>query len=186
MVDYSDKLYQEDMKLCNALIKRYFSKYENELDDLRQIGLIAQLRGRENFANSQKAKLSTYLWSCAYISILDYLRKINKNSISVSLNDYLPTSDNKITLEDVIEDTYNFDDIDDTIVIVDTIKKYFKEYKDKRSNAFKISKYTILGYSSKEIMEKLGVSVSYVNRIKQEFLAKLKIMLNKELHEYDR
>lgn len=185
---YSSEDYNDDLKIVNAVIKNHFSNYKNELEDLRQIGLMGICRSR-NYYNRVISKSITYLWNGCYMEILNYLKHKFNNShkhTSVSLNDYLPASDNKITLEDVIEDTYNFDNIDDSIVIIDTIKKYFKEYKDKSSNAFKISKYTILGYSSKEIMEKLGVSVSYVNRIKQEFLAKLKIMLNKELHEYVR
>lgn len=189
MVYYSVENYKEDLKLCNAMIKRYFFKYQKEFEDLRQIGLIAQFRGRECYRNAQKTKLSTYLWSCTYLAMFDYLRRNNFKSEKlnvVSLNDSISLEDEKRTLEDVIQDTYNFDDVDDNMVILDTIKKYFKSIPDKKSNSYKISKYTVLGYSSKEIMDKLGVSVSYINRVKQEFLAKLKIMLKKELHDYDR
>lgn len=189
MVDYSIETYEADLKLCNAMIKRCFSKYKNEVEDLRQVGLMAQVRGREKYELSEKAKLSTYLWTCTYISMLDYLRHNclkNETHSNLSLNTLLPTRDGNVTLEDIIEDTFSFDDIDDSIVIIDTIKKYFKEYENKSSNAYRIAKYTILGYSSREIMEKLGISVSYINRVKQEFLAKLKIMLDKELHSYDR
>ena len=185
---YSYKDYENDLKIVNAVIKKYFYKYKNEFEDLRQIGLVGIVRSKLYY-NCLVSKPITYLWNGCYMEILNYLKhnsNVSHQHLSVSLNDYLSTKDEKTTLEDVIEDTYSFDDIDDNIVIIDTIKQYFKEYQNKKSNAFKISKYTILGYSSKEIMEKLGVSVSYINRVKQEFLAKLKIMLKKELHDYDR
>ena len=185
---YSHDDYENDFKIVNAVIKKCFYKYKNELEDLRQIGFVGIVRSRLYY-NRFVSKPITYFWNGCYMEILNYLKRNNFKSERlnvVSLNDSISSEDEKWTLEDVIQDTYNFDDIDDNMVILDTIKKYFKSIPDKKSNSYKISKYTILGYSSKEIMDKLGVSVSYINRVKQEFLAKLKIMLKKELHDYDR
>lgn len=80
MVDYSVENYKEDLKLCNAMIKRYFFKYQKEIEDLRQIGLVAQFRGRECYRKAQKTKLNTYLWSCTYLAMFDYLKRNNFKS----------------------------------------------------------------------------------------------------------
>lgn len=178
--------YITDLKIVNAVINKCFKKDINskvEVADLRQIGLLGIVKGR-NYYKNVLSKETTFYWNCAYKEILNHIKHINnlshKNS-NISLNDLLSIKDTTVTLEDVIEDKdFNFDDYTELIVIKDVLRKYIKSL-PKGTNIEKITKLTLLGYSTMEIMEQLGCTISYINRIKLEFKAKLKIMLDKEL-----
>lgn len=181
--DYDYKTYEEDLKMCNAIIKRYFKKYQYHAEDLRQEGIIGILGARERF-NEQLSKKVTYLWSSCYFSMLSYIRKIIENEHeeeNLSLNSPVSVNDDIVLLESILKDVdFDVDDYTEFIVIKDILKEYVNSLQ-KGTNIEKITKLTLLGYSSREIMEKLGCTVSYINRIKQEFKAKLKLMLNREL-----
>lgn len=181
--DYTLKDFNEDMEMCNAIIKRYFSKYKNHAQDLRQEGVIGILNAREKF-NEEISKKSTFFWTYCYYGMLTYVKKVieaGHEEENISLNSVVNSRDEKSTLEDILQDKdFNFDDYTELIVIKDVLRRYVKSL-PKGTNIEKITKLTLLGYSAREIMEQLGCTISYINRIKLEFKAKLKIMLDKEL-----
>lgn len=183
MVNYSNSDYLYDLKTCNVIIKKYFSDYKNFSKDLRNIGLFGAYKGR-HYWSKEKSQLNTYLWACIYTEMLLFIKRFLTNDYQnndVSLNTTISQKDVSLTLEDVFSDSFNFDDYDDTLVLIDILKKYLKGLNGNKKIAT-ITKLIIKGYTSSEIAVKCDVSISYVNRVKQEFKFKLKNLIKKELH----
>lgn len=185
-INYSNEMYKEDIKLVNSVYNKYFKLYKNCKDDLIAIGLFTAWKCRCNY-NGQD-KYSTYCCQSVFNNMLmEITRNKQYTEDYVLFSEEITSSkESKTTIADILEDKkFNIDDIDSCIVLQQLITNYLKEL-SKPNKIYRITLMILKGYSSKEIAEKTNCSITYVNRVKQEFKIKLKNLINKEFYSYDK
>ena len=185
-VNYSNEMYQEDLKLVSSVYNKYFKLYKNCKEDLIAEGLFTAWKCRCYY--NKKDKYSTFCCQSVFNRMFDLVAK-GKQYIEdyVLFSEELTSSkESKTTIADILEDKkFNIDDIDSCIVLQQLITNYLKEL-SKPNKIYRITLMILKGYSSKEIAEKTNCSITYVNRVKQEFKIKLKNLINKEFYSYDK
>ena len=177
-----DKLIEHNLRLVVFLAK----KYENtgiDLEDLVSIGSIGLIKGINTFSSDKNIKLATYASRCIDNEILMYLRKNKKVKCEVSIDQALSfdCDGNELHLEDVIgtdkdEVPRNIEEKDNKNLMIQEILGL----KD-RDREIMILRYGLLGneeYTQKEVAEKLGISQSYISKIKKKVIRKLKNLIN--------
>lgn len=81
-----EKLINGNLKLVLSILKR-FNKYEENMDDLFQIGCIGLVKAIDNFDLSQNVKLSTYAVPMILGEVKRYLRDNTSLRVSRSIKD---------------------------------------------------------------------------------------------------
>ena len=180
-----NKLIEHNLRLVVFLAK----KYENtnvDLEDLVSIGTIGLIKGINTYKMGKNIKLATYASRCIDNEILMFLRKNKKRKSEISFEDSLSydAEGNELHLEDVLG-------TDKDIVpkkLEDKIeKKLLVRELDKlseRDRKIMILRYGLFGYeevTQKDVADMLGISQSYICRIKQTALKKMKVYLLSKL-----
>ena len=173
-----NKLIEHNLRLVVFLAK----KYENtnvDLEDLVSIGTIGLIKGINTYKMGKNIKLATYASRCIDNEILMFLRKNKKRKSEISFEDSLSydAEGNELHLEDVLG-------TDKDIVpkkLEDKIeKKLLVRELDKlseRDRKIMILRYGLFGYeevTQKDVADMLGISQSYISRIENKVIKKLK------------
>ena len=176
-----DKLIEHNLRLVVFLAK----KYENtkiDLEDLVSIGTIGLIKGVNTYQNDKNIKLATYASRCIDNEILMYLRKTKRKRSEISFEDSLSfdSEGNELHLEDVLG-------TDDDIVtkpIENEFDKYllYKEVDklEKRDKEIIELRYGLNGkkeMTQKEVAALLGISQSYISKIKKKVIKKLSAII---------
>ena len=172
-----NKLIEHNLRLVAHIVKKFDSKY-SDTDDLISIGTIGLIKGIDTFVPEKNAKITTYCARCIENEILMYLRKANKYSKDISINESIgfDKEGNEIAIQDVLK-TENIDFCDE-IDLKDNISALYK-YMDAltaREKEIIINRYGLDGKdeeTQKNISKKMGISRSYVSRIEKRALTKL-------------
>ena len=172
-----NKLIEHNLRLVAHIVKKFETSNE-DIDDLIGIGTIGLIKGIDNYYDSKKVKLATYVAKCAENEILMHFRADKKHNKDISLYEEISydKEGNKITIMDILK-TADIDFIDD-IYKQDTIELLYK-YLDvltPREREIIEKRY---GLNSEEettqtdIAKKLHISRSYVSRLEKRATTKI-------------
>lgn len=183
---YNQKNYQEDLKLCRAVLKK-FSNEKKQYQDLEQIALLAIYKGRKCF-NSQKASLSTYLYSCAYTDILYYLKRQSKDVSNYCCLLSEPIAED-LTIEDTLGEEMQINELGLDRVFKAIIHKVKRKLGDKSNSYLKFIKCKLNFMSNKEIEERLCCTRQFVSKLNKQLRADIvsyskKFGIEKEINYY--
>lgn len=148
------------------------------LDEFYSIGMIGLVKGAKNYDEKLGFKLSTYLYKCIYNEMLMEIRNITSGK---RIPEYVVTSisvpvEDNLTLEDMLADTTN---IEELIVKKEEISILYKEISklSKQEQMIINLSFGVNGYKKmklKAISKMLNISQSYVSRVKERALKKLR------------
>ncbi|WP_068748203.1 RNA polymerase sporulation sigma factor SigE [Thermovenabulum gondwanense] len=183
------KLEEGDFSVRNVLIERnlrlvvYIArKFENTycpIEDLISIGTIGLIKAINTYDPTKRIKLATYASKCIENEILMYLRRNNKNTVEVSIDEPLNTDwdGNELLLSDILgtdgEIIYKSieEDVEKELLGI-ALKKL-----PKRERSIMELRYGLNGgkeKTQKEVAEILGISQSYISRLEKRIIKRLK------------
>lgn len=164
-------------KLNHKLIYYFMNKYKHngmEKDELEQIAMITMWKCFEKW-NVEKGSFITYYIYCMENEMKMAYRKATSckaipKQIEISLEHKLSTETEGLTYADIIEDmSSNMENAVETKIIVEEfISKLDTQLKKDIMNLF------IEGYSQIDMCDIVGYSQSYINRILNRMLKKLR------------
>ncbi len=156
--------------------------YNCERYDFFSLGTIGLINGVRSFDPNKKIKLSTYVSKCIYNEILLYLRHQRRGPKETSMNKtlFIDEEGNNLNLKDILVEE---NPEPDELLIKKEEKEILKEklslLNERDQKVLKL-KYGFIDdelYTDKEIGELIGVTQSYVSRLKKRALLKLKDLL---------
>ena len=171
------KLIEHNLRLVAHIVKKFESS-TNDVDDLIGIGTVGLIKGIDSFSPDKNIKLATYIAKCSENEILMHFRSDKKNSKNVSIYDGISydKEGNEITILDVLktenpdyaEEIYKNDNIKLLRKYLNVLTKREREVLTKRYGLDNTDEIT-----QKEIAKELGISRSYVSRIKKRAITKI-------------
>ena len=177
-----DILIEHNLRLVVFLAK----KYENtgvDLEDLVSIGTIGLIKGINTFSKEKNIKLATYASRCIDNEILMYLRKNKriKSEVSIDASLSFDVDGNELHLEDVLGTdsdivTKGIEEETERNLMINEVMRLRPRDRD-----IMILRYGLLGHdelTQKEVAEKLGISQSYISRIENKVIKRLKMLVN--------
>ena len=171
-------LVEHNLRLVAHIIKKYYQN-DSSQDDLVSIGTIGLIKAINTFDINKNIKLSSYASRCIENEILMHFRNNRKSSQDVSLNDTIDTDKdgNPLTLMDIIASDMDVAEDVDTKIHLAVMNDYINETLSPREKEIIINRYGIGGVkvqTQRELAKKLNISRSYISRIEQKALGKLK------------
>ncbi|MGB9813147.1 MAG: RNA polymerase sporulation sigma factor SigE [Thermovenabulum sp.] len=183
------KLEDGDNSVRNVLIERnlrlvvYIArKFENTycpIEDLISIGTIGLIKAINTYDPKKRIKLATYASKCIENEILMYLRRNNKNTIEVSIDEPLNTDwdGNELLLSDILgtDGELIYKSIEEGVereLLCIALNKL-----PKRERSIMELRYGLNGgkeKTQKEVAEILGISQSYISRLEKRIIKRLK------------
>ena len=174
------QIVKDNIKLVYFVLKK-LNLYK-EIDDLYDIGLIGLCKAANSFDEKKGYTFSTYATFCIRNEILMYRRKrtnkVNINAISLNTPIY-ENGESEIVLEDTLKSDEDIEktilDKEQNILLYESIEKL-----DEKEKLIICHYYGLLGYgniSRDQLSKDLGISLSYISRIKNRALKKLKRMM---------
>lgn len=181
-VKYGNSLFEENMKLVDYTLNRYFYDTSNDYDvyeDMKQIGLMALYRASENYTKS-KGKFSTFAVRSIKNAMLNFVNndiyKYCKKGGELSIYETRGLDeDTSRTMEDMMGEFFDFSEIEAN-EILDFINRYYKD-----DRYVKIVCMLEQGFTYKEIGKTLGVSKQRINQLVYQLQQDL-LSNSKELH----
>lgn len=187
--EYFKKFKEGDMSARQVLIERNlrlvahiakkFSVSFSDSDDIISIGTIGLIKAIDSFNPSCGTRFATYATRCMQNEILMYFRSQKKHSADTSINEILDTDKdgNPLTYMDILYTEDNIAEKIDLKIKSEKLLSYIDKYLTKREKQIIFMRYA-LGFSKpltqKEIARRLGISRSYVSRIENGAIDKLR------------
>ena len=178
-LEAKDILIQRNLRLVSHIVKKYQGAAE-ELDDLISIGTIGLIKAIQTFDFQKASRLSTYAARCIDNELLMLLRSRKKSSKEVSLYEPIGTDKegNEISLLDVIE-TEPVDVVKNYSLKqdIDYLYQLLPKVLSPREQEIITLRYGLYGQkelTQREIAKRLNISRSYVSRIEENALLKLR------------
>ena len=157
-----------NIRLVIFRINKRFYNTNHEKEELVSIGCMGLMKAVNTFDISKKTKFSSYATVCIDNEILQFLRHEKKHEKVDSLNKNIKEneSDERITLEEIIADKYDFTEEIINKELKNIVRDILKTLNDR-------DKKIIMMYfgfneklsTQKEIATKLSISQSYVSRL---------------------
>ena len=169
---YSQQDYEEDLKLILSVLKKFNTSFIEDTEQFVIDCLLRLYNSRQNFDLS-KGKYSTYAYRVITNFYINYLQKKISSFGSVSFDE--PFKEN-MTLADFIGTELFIEELG----VVDEIKDILFS---KKEIYRKIIKYILLGYTQREIAQKLKITHQYCSYIKKQFQNELRSRLLKKGYE---
>ncbi len=188
----SQKFILENKGLVHHIVQKNFKIPTNatEYDDITSIGMMGLIKAALKYDESKGTKFSTFAGTCIMNEIRMSFRKSNKYAFDKSLEENVyryENNTNKInrntSYEEIIEDTrYNTErDVIINEEVVEVLNIIFNCFK---ARDLIILLYEIAGAKHEYSAKILNISISYVSRIKNKALKKVRrIMLCGEKYE---
>ena len=174
-------LIERNLRLVAHIAKKY-QGCDEDPDDLISIGTIGLIKAISTFDPCRTSKLSTYAARCIDNELLMMLRARKKRSREVSLYEPIGTDKegNEINLLDVIEST-PVDIVEDCYMRENTsyLLRSLKDTLTEKEYQVICCRYGLFGeeeQTQREIAHRLSISRSYVSRIENNAIAKLRIL----------
>ena len=166
-------LIERNLRLVAHIVKKYQSSPE-DTEDLLSIGTIGLIKAVVTFNPDKCVRLGTYAARCIENEILMYMRAKKKSSKEISLYEPIGTDreGNEIQLFDIIESKE--DDAHRKVEIGDDIRMLYRSVEAELSPRERLvlkmryGLYNEEEYTQREIAKQLGISRSYVSRIRSE------------------
>lgn len=174
-------LIERNLRLVAHIAKKY-SVSPSETDDIISVGTIGLIKAIDSFRPECGTRFATYAVRCLQNEILMYFRARKKHLSDASLNDILDTDKdgNPLTYMDVLCENDDIAEKIDTKIQIEKLMKCIDETLSRREKQIIFMRYA-LGFSKpmtqREIAKKLGISRSYVSRIENGAVDKLRAKL---------
>ncbi len=176
--DAMEKLILHNLRLVAHMVKKYPLSY-NDTEDMLSMGIIGLIKAVQSFNPQKNCRLATYASRCIENELLMYLRGQKKHDKTISLMDTINADSDgcEIILMEVIEN--HEDDPYTHIEQMENIKKLYETLSSlsKREQYILINRYGLLGQTPKtqqELSTILGISRSYISRIENGAIKKLR------------
>ena len=171
-------LVERNLRLVAHIAKKY-QNVEEDMEDLISIGCIGLIKAVNSF-DSGKGRLATYACRCIDNELLMMLRTKRKSNRETSLYEPIGTDreGNEIRLYDVIES--DEEDACMQLALKNDISLLYEKLESvltDREQLILKKRYGLYGekeYTQKEVAASLGISRSYVSRIEQGAIQKLR------------
>lgn len=171
-------LIERNLRLVAHIAKKYsFSGYDS--DDIISVGTIGLIKAIDSYNPESSARFATYAVKCLQNEILMYFRSQKKHLAETSINEVLDTDKdgNPLTYMDILSTEDDIAEKIDVKIKVEKLMKYINTCLDSREKQIIFMRYA-LGFNKsmtqREIAHKLGISRSYVSRIENTAIEKLR------------
>lgn len=178
-----DKLVTHNMRLVAHMVKKYSGSAET--DDLISVGSIGLMKAVNTYDMEKGTGFATYTARCIENEILMLLRQSKKYKGEVSLSESIgqDKEGNELTLIDLLSGDPEevFERVDKSIERA-RLLKFLKENLTKREYTVLVLRYGLKGeraYAQREVARFLKISRSYISRIENKAIDKLKGVLKK-------
>lgn len=165
--------FESNMNLVYVVLGQMNLIADKEFEDLVQEGFLGLMKACDTYDPSRGFKFSTYACTCIRNNILMYLRTRRRQSKlrTISSDTFIKNSrdsQESIRLADLLEDPgESVDHKVATSLLIEALKSEHPLYKT-------ILRLTYEGYNQYEIGKRLGISQSYVSRIKKKLYSRYK------------
>lgn len=172
------ELIVHNLRLVSHIVRKYYSTAKNQ-DDLVSVGTIGLVKAVDSFDIRNGARFATYASRCIQNEILMYFRSQKKLNNEVSINETIDVDrdGNPLTYIDVISVNDTTDEDIDRFMQTQKAINLVRTALDERERNIIVMRFGLGGkkpMTQKEVAEKLGISRSYVSRIENTALAKLR------------
>ena len=171
-------LIERNLRLVAHIAKKYsFSGYD--ADDIISVGTIGLIKAIDSYNPESSARFATYAVKCLQNEILMYFRSQKKHLSETSINEVLDTDKdgNPLTYMAILSTENDIAEKIDVKIKVEKLMKYINTCLDSREKQIIFMRYA-LGFNKsmtqREIAHKLGISRSYVSRIENTAIEKLR------------
>ena len=172
------ELIEHNLRLVVYIAKK-FDNITADKDDLISVGAIGLIKAVQSFDVEKNIKLATYASRCIENEILMYIRKKNRQSQEVSLDEPLnyDKDGNELLLADILENENDYvggelEKQGEKKLLWNAIKRLTP----KEQKIMELRFGLISGEEStqKEVADLMGISQSYISRIEKKILLRLK------------
>ena len=184
---YREKLILGHIRLVLHIVNKYISKdLSIDLDDMFQNGLIALMKAVDTFDYHKGYKFSSYASKIISNEINMLFRKMKFFNMIMSLDQLIDSTneDNTIKIEDQIKDlNADFEADIMHMTMISLMESALDCLTEKQRNII-IDYFGLYGHKAlnqRDCAEKYGISQSYMCRIKQTALKKMKVYLLSKL-----
>lgn len=173
-----DTLIERNLRLVAHIAKKY-SVSPTESDDIISVGTIGLIKAIDSYNPECNNRFATYAVRCLQNEILMYFRAQKKYLSDTSLNEMLDIDKdgNVLTYMDILSVEDDIAEKIDVKIKIENLMKAIEKCLNKREKQIIFMRYA-LGFSKpmtqREIAGKLGISRSYVSRIENAAIEKLK------------
>ena len=173
-----EELITHNLRLVSHIVRKYYSTAKDQ-DDLVSVGTIGLVKAVDSFDIKNGARFATYAARCIQNEILMYFRSQKKLSNEVSINETIDVDrdGNPLTYIDVISVTDTTDEDIDRALQTRRAIELLKNSLDPRERDVIVMRFGLGGrepMTQMEVAKQLGISRSYVSRIENTALSKLK------------
>ena len=172
------ELIVHNLRLVSHIVRKYYSTAKDQ-DDLVSVGTIGLVKAVDSFDPQNGARFATYASRCIQNEILMYFRSQKKLANEVSINETIDVDreGNPLTYIDVISVNDTTDEDIDRFMQTKKALALVRTSLSDRERTIIVLRFGLGGkkaMTQKEVSEKLGISRSYVSRIENTALAKLR------------
>ena len=180
-----NKLIEKNMRLVAHIVKKYTSP-ERDIEDLLSVGTIGLIKAVNTFNMDKSIRLATYAAKCIDNELLMLLRSDKRRSREMSIYEPIgkDKEGNEINLMEIIGSSE--DSVVENYELRQDVKKLYEAVEKrltKREREVIILRYGLYGneeITQREIAEKMNISRSYVSRIEQRALEKMRTEFDDE------
>jgi len=180
-----DKIIEGNMRLV-IYIARKFHNTGIPHDDLVSIGTWGMMKAVNTYKTDKATNFATYSTRCVENEILMYLRKHNKHAKVKSLDTVIHNSDDggELTLEDRIADE-NIEPMDNYFVKNEDREDVYEAMREALTEDERkiVETYFLQNLRQSGTGKALGISQSYVSRLKNRSVNKIKKYINKKYRD---
>ena len=172
-----DELIEKNLRLVAYIVKKY-AGIGKDSEDLISIGTIGLIKAIDSFDVDKGIRLATYASRCIDNELLMLLRSEKKQAKEVYLNESIGSDKegNEISLIDIIETSD--EDVTDKVLLKEDLGKLYDYVETVLSDREKNIIYLRYGipdgskeYTQREIADIMGISRSYISRIKRRLIS---------------
>ncbi len=171
-------LIERNLRLVAHIAKKY-SVSPSDADDIISVGTMGLIKAVDSFRAECGTRFATYAVRCLQNEILMYFRAQKKHLSDTSIHDILDTDKdgNPLTYMDILSTDDDIAEKIDLKIKAEQLMLAIEKVLNKREKQIVFMRYA-LGFSKpmtqREIAKKLGISRSYVSRIENSAIQKLR------------
>jgi len=174
------KLIEGNIRLVIHIANKFFNI--GTVDELTSIGTIGLIKAANSFNLDKKVKFATYASTCITNEILMYARKTKKDRVVTSLDTVLSSDmdGGELTLMDVLSDD-RVGEFSDSFIEqdnIDDMKEAIAKLPEREQELLNLYYHSDL--TQKEVSERLGFSQSYMSRLLNKSLKRVRLLVDKK------